>query len=356
MYTEAKPLSRAPFSSLASVAALAVAGVCLTASPLSAATDGDMTGPTASQEQTSAAGDRVAQASATTSKQAQSSGQRPIAQLPDRYKVSTWIGRSVENADGEELGTVEEMIMDDFGRVRYVVIKSDQLASEKEGELVAVPTGLFEPLKADQTHLVLDVPSSHMSGAPSFSSSEYPNMGQESVSTLIVTYWVPEDAAAQDASGQVSGDRAHAETRSGQAAGMASNDRGADRQGQARVGSSAMEQQFGNQADDGSGLHEPNRDMVYLPQDKAQMFDKLDEDGDGVIGRNEAEANERLSRQFDQINSYANQGISRSEFAAFEVKDAGESQKDSSPRSQDRRDQQRDSQMDVSPQSKPMGQ
>ena len=375
-----KQLSRVvPFTRFASAAALAAAGVCFTAGPLSAATATGAEGPDASTQQTPKAGDGASQPTATGSKQTDKSGQRPIAQLPDRYKVSAWIGKSVKSADGEELGTVEEMIMDDFGLVRYVVMKSDQLASEKKGDLVAVPTGLFEPLKREQSHLVLDVPSSHMSGAPSFSSSEYPNMGQESVSTLIVTYWVPEDAAgAQDESGQGSGARNDAQTASASSDNGSSGQRGADRSAGSdgmradrqdqdgapeehpfRTPGSAMEQQFASKSGDGSQRYEPNRQMVYLPQEKAQLFDKLDEDRDGVIGRNEAEANTRLSRQFDEINSFANQGISRSEFAAFEIKDAGGSQMGSGPKSskgQQPNAQQPEHQMGESPQSKPMDQ
>jgi len=334
-------------SSLGSAVALTLAGLCLTVGPLSAATEDGVTASTASQQETSAASDRASQESATRSTQAEESGQRPIARLPDRYKVSTWIGKSVENADGEDLGTVEDMIMDDFGRLRYVVMKSDQLASDNKDDLIAVPTGLFEPLRPDQSNLVLDVSPSHMSGAPSFSSSDYPNMGREIESALIITYWVPEGAGAQDSSSQPGAERS-----------AGSDDMSTDPENQGRVAGSAMEQQFAGKSGQRSQRYEPNRDMIYLPREKGRLFDKLDENGDGVIGRTEAEANERLSRQFDEINSYANQGISRSEFAAFEIKDASGSRKDAGAQAKDQKpgDRQPTHQTGAPAQSMPMDQ
>lgn len=50
------------------------------------------------------------------------------------------------------------------------------------------------------------------------------------------------------------------------------------------------------------------------------MFEKLDKNRDAAIERNEAQANDRLSQQFDRLDTYRNNRLTRSEFSAFEPK------------------------------------
>ena len=67
-----------------------------------------------------------------------------------------------------------------------------------------------------------------------------------------------------------------------------------------------------------AGQFSANRDMVYLTKDKEAIFSRLDEDGDAAIEREEAKTNERLAKEFDHLDSYSNDRITRSEFSMFE--------------------------------------
>jgi hypothetical protein len=64
--------------------------------------------------------------------------------------------------------------------------------------------------------------------------------------------------------------------------------------------------------------YEPNRDVINLSQQQGALFEQLDDDGNDVISRQEAHDHVRLAQRFDQVDTYGNQAITRSEFAAFE--------------------------------------
>ncbi len=213
--------------------------------------------------------------------QGEQQGDMPLVKrLPERYRLSTWIGKSVQNRNGDELGTVEELVMDDLGRVRYVVMQSQLLTDSKRSDRVAVPVGHFVYPLARKDHLIFDTTPGRMKNAPSFGAAAMPDMGRHEVSSLIIAYWLPEGDSetpgqAQDA-----------------------------KQGQRQTG---------------KGDYDPNRDMINLTPRKTALFNELDQDNDGAISREEAEAHERLSQQFDAVDTYGNEAITRSEFSAFEL-------------------------------------
>jgi hypothetical protein len=158
---------------------------------------------------------------------------------------------------------------------------------------------------------VLDVTPQRMQGAPTFGSTEWPDMGQQTFSTVVVAYWVPEDETAQ---GQAKTDQQGAAMQQqGEQRQAASGDRGQGAQEQAAGMGGDRDREF-----------DANRDMVYLTEEKNQLFDKLDKNENGVIDPDEAKDHERVTEQFDKLDTFGNDAITRSEFAAFEIKeDAG---------------------------------
>jgi sporulation protein YlmC with PRC-barrel domain len=229
-------------------------------------------------------------------------GQSLAKQLPDKYKLSNWIGKDVKSSGGDNLGTVKELVMDDYGIVRYAVIQSDKLGPERQGNLVAVPMGHFKYPLTRHDHLVFDASPGQIQGAPSFSQSAWPNMGDPNFSSVIITYWLPEDAATQmQATGQT-----------------------------AQSGQQGQQEQQGRQEqgrqDISAGVFDPNRDMVYLSREATQMFERLDANNDGVIDKEEAQQNDRLAERFGKIDSYGNERITRSEFAMFELEETSQQQ------------------------------
>jgi hypothetical protein len=210
----------------------------------------------------------------------QASGEpgKPITKrLPDRYQLSSWMGMPVQNPAGDKLGTVKDLVMDDLGRVRYVIMKSQLLADNNQGGLVAVPVGHFVYPLAREDHLVFDATPTQVSQAPAFGPHATPNMGRPEISSVIVAYWVPEDS---EQSAQQTGEPGY----------------------------------------------EGNRDIIRLSEPKSELFSALDQNDSGAIEPKEAKDHERLSEQFEEVDTYGNDAITRSEFAAFELKEAEASQ------------------------------
>jgi len=292
------PTRLTTFNSIANAtAAMAFSGVFAFAGPVAAATHD-------SNEGRASDSPKPSMASGTGEAQRAQQGESLAKQLPDRYKLSNWMGKSVQTPGGDKVGTVEELIMDDLGRVRYVVLKSEFSARGEGPGLVAVPTGHFRYPLARAEHLVLAVTPQKVQAAPTFDGADYPDMGHPDISSVIITYWLPEDAARQAQSGTGA-------ARPGMHGGQEGQPEGAAGTGQQQAGATG----------DRTTTFDPNRDMVYLSQERTRLFEKLDDNEDGVIDRQEAEDHERLSEHFSEVDTYGNQAITRSEFAAFEIKD-----------------------------------
>lgn len=203
--------------------------------------------------------------------------------LPAPYRLGSWMGKTVHTADGKRLGKVEELVMDDAAIVRYVIVKRD-VEGDAEQKMVAVPLGHFSYRPGKSPELSLDITQTHMRSAPAFSAAGWPNMGDPSWTTMVITYWLSPEAAAQ----------------------------------------AGMEQAGKQQVDTGQSMsYAPNRDMVYLSKDQEMLFDRLDGDRDGAIQPDEAQQNERLSQRFDELDTYSNDQITRSEFSMFEPVEEG---------------------------------
>lgn len=203
--------------------------------------------------------------------------------LPAPYRLSSWMGRTVHTADGEKLGQVQELVMDDAAIVRYVIV---QRAAEWDPEqrLVAVPLGHFSYSPGKSPELSLDITAAHMRSAPAFAASGWPNMGDPAWTSMVITFWRAPEAAMQA---------------------------GREQGGQQQAG---MEQ---------ATSYAPNRDMIYLSQEQERLFDRLDEDRDGAIQPDEAQQNDRLSNRFDELDTYGNDQLTRSEFSMFEPVEEG---------------------------------
>jgi hypothetical protein len=270
------------------------------AGAISAAGQGQQTGQEQYPDrptQTQGSGGQAQQGQAQQSQAQQSQAQQgPAQSLPEAYKLSNWIGKPVRSTAGDELGKVADLVMDDYGVVRYVILERN--SQEQAGQdRVAVPLGHFlYPLgQEQQAALVLDVTPEQMAQAPGFASSAWPNMGDEQWNTLVIAYWLPESASQQQ----------RQQAQSGQA---------------------------------GDVPFDAKRDMVYLPDEKEQLFSQLDENSDAAIEREEAQSNERLADQFDRLDTYSNGRLTRSEFAMFEVVEGSHSSPE--PRQQGRPAQQ----------------
>ena len=119
---------------------------------------------------------------------------RSSEEQPRILSASTLCGDPVVNDAGENLGQIEELMIDlENGRVAYAVLSFGGFLGIGD-KLFAIP---FEALELDAAHhrFVLDVPREKLEKAPGFDKSQWPDFadprfGQEVYRYYdISTYW-----------------------------------------------------------------------------------------------------------------------------------------------------------------------
>ena len=102
--------------------------------------------------------------------------------------ASTLVGGAVRNSAGEDLGKLDEIMIDlPTGRVAYAVLSFGGIL-KMGNKLFAVP---WSALKVDEDNkqLLLNVEKSQLEKAPGFDKDNWPDMADVSWGTQIHTYY-----------------------------------------------------------------------------------------------------------------------------------------------------------------------
>jgi sporulation protein YlmC with PRC-barrel domain len=120
-------------------------------------------------------------------------------------RASKFIGTDVENAQGEDLGKIEDVVLDpQDGRVAYAVLSFGGFLGLGE-KFFAVPWSALTAKAGEDDTLILNVDKEKLKNAPGFNKSSWPNMadrtwGKEIHSYYgVPPYWESRQAARQDA-------------------------------------------------------------------------------------------------------------------------------------------------------------
>jgi sporulation protein YlmC with PRC-barrel domain len=102
-------------------------------------------------------------------------------------RVSELLGKSVSNEQGEELGTVADLIAGKNGGIQYLLISpaSGIGAAEK---WAPVPWRAAD-VRVQQDRLILNVSKEQLANAPSFTREELSNLGEKQVERRIYSYY-----------------------------------------------------------------------------------------------------------------------------------------------------------------------
>jgi len=105
---------------------------------------------------------------------------------------NTFIGATVENPQGQNLGDVKDIVIDRAsGRIAYAVVSFGGFLGMGE-KLFAVPWGAFSQPKADKETFILNVDKERLTNAPGFDPHNWPQMAsREWVTSLYSYYNVP---------------------------------------------------------------------------------------------------------------------------------------------------------------------
>jgi sporulation protein YlmC with PRC-barrel domain len=112
---------------------------------------------------------------------------------PDkRYRcvlaASTLAGDQVQNSAGEDLGKVDEIMIDiPAGKIAYAVLSFGGFLG-MGNKLFAVPWRALR-LDEDKKHFILDVDKKKLENAPGFDKDNWPDMADTSWGTRIFSYY-----------------------------------------------------------------------------------------------------------------------------------------------------------------------
>lgn len=113
----------------------------------------------------------------------------PDANRPlERLTATSIIGDKVENMDGEDLGTIQNLMVNiHTGRVEYVVLEYGAFLG-LGGKLFAIP---FSNLRvAPGRHIfILDRDEEYLKNSPGFDKSHWPDTNDHSYYGNVDTYW-----------------------------------------------------------------------------------------------------------------------------------------------------------------------
>lgn len=85
-------------------------------------------------------------------------------------EVSLWIGKEVQNMEGEHLGTVRDFVWDSEGRISFAILSYGGFMGIG-GKKVAIPYSALTYDKEEQ-HFTCAVSKDRLAGAPEFQSKE----------------------------------------------------------------------------------------------------------------------------------------------------------------------------------------
>jgi sporulation protein YlmC with PRC-barrel domain len=104
-------------------------------------------------------------------------------------RASKAIGTDVEDASGNNLGDVDDIVIDDgTGRVVYAVLSFGGFMGMGD-KLFAIPWQSLTKSTKDESKMVLDVPKDRLKAAPGFDKKNWPNMADRRWGHDIHTYY-----------------------------------------------------------------------------------------------------------------------------------------------------------------------
>jgi len=108
------------------------------------------------------------------------------------YRGSKLIGADVENAQGENLGDIKDVVLNSRGHIEYAVLAFGGFMGMGE-KYFAIPWAALKPTAgqkpADRDHYVLNMDKERLKNAPGFDKNNWPNMADRSWAEQIYAFY-----------------------------------------------------------------------------------------------------------------------------------------------------------------------
>jgi sporulation protein YlmC with PRC-barrel domain len=105
----------------------------------------------------------------------------------DVVRATTLIGTMVADQEGQPVGTLRDLMMDDRGKIKYLLISSQNDPSR----IVAVPWDIADPGIVQNT-LIIDVSQDSFLNAPAFSMNNWRRLKSQQWENRVNSYFRPE--------------------------------------------------------------------------------------------------------------------------------------------------------------------
>lgn len=116
-------------------------------------------------------------------------------------RASEVIGKQVRNAQGDNLGDIEDLVIDiDNQRVSYVLMSVGGMLNLGDKQF-AIPANRLQPGQRESDPLVLNVSKEELEKAPGFEPDKRPNFSEETYRGAVDRYFFKEETARHTASG-----------------------------------------------------------------------------------------------------------------------------------------------------------
>jgi sporulation protein YlmC with PRC-barrel domain len=108
------------------------------------------------------------------------------------YRGSKLIGADVENARGENLGDIKDVVFNTRGHIEYAVLAFGGFMGMGE-KYFAVPWAALKPVAGqkpgDRDHYVLNMDKERLKNAPGFDKNNWPNMADRSWADQLYAFY-----------------------------------------------------------------------------------------------------------------------------------------------------------------------
>lgn len=103
------------------------------------------------------------------------------------FYMSRLLGSQVKSRTGEDLGELNEIVLDTRGFAKFGIVKAGG-GFLSSGQFYPLPYEAFS-LQSDEETLVADLPNDVFESAPHFEDDSWPDMGNEDWQTSVRSYY-----------------------------------------------------------------------------------------------------------------------------------------------------------------------
>ena len=107
---------------------------------------------------------------------AQQGQQGQQAQLQNSFRVSQLMDSSVQTQEGQDLGDVQDVVLDKQGRFAYIILSGSDVGKQDD-QMVAVPLQAANP-QMQNGNLVISLSQQQLANAPAFSKDNWAQLEQ----------------------------------------------------------------------------------------------------------------------------------------------------------------------------------